>query len=312
MIELKPGENPHDFHAGEEPKPMEATLEPERKTKPKNKPLLKGAAAPTVLHDVIEQDATVQGEPVTVPKAEEQRKEEPATTLPAAPPTPKVQVQLNSHGQAVTMDLDAMWRMVNILYKGKGFPHWVRTPEQAMAVAIYLKNLGLEIMTGIQHVCEVNGRLTLWGEGPLAAARASGKMKSIKEGFYTKDYEEICFKNRNLDADIHFAFCRTVRSDNGEVKETWFSEKDAATANKGLKEVWTGYRRTMFKRKARAENLKDNFGDVLQGAGISEYDDESAPDMPVNAIAPTSLADRVNQRMLPEKKDGEGEAPLQN
>lgn len=233
----------------------------------------------------------------------------PTTTLPASKP----HVLMNDRGQASTTNLDEMFRLANALFKGKGFPGWVRSPEQALAVCIYLKNLGLEVMTGIQHVCEVNGRITMWGEGPLAAVRASGKLKSIKEGFYTAEYKEICFKNRNLDEPVHFAYCVTVRADNGERKETWFSEKDASTATQGIKAIWTGYRRTMFKRKARAENLKDNFGDILQGAGIQEYDNESAPDMPALPAPnqPPSLADCFTKAADKEELKA-SETPLQN
>ena len=237
-------------------------------------------------------------------KAEPEKKKEPKSVAAAAQPKPSV--QLSERGTAGALDIDQAYRLALALFQGKGFPNWVRSPEQALAVSLFLRNLGLEVMTGVQHVCEVNGRLTLWGEGPLAAVRASGNLKSIKEGFYTKDYEEICFKNKNLDADIHFAYCVTVRKDNGEKKETWFSGKDAETATQGIKAIWTGYRRTMFKRKARAENLKDNFGDVLQGAGVAEYDNESAPDMPPPA-APISLASQMNQ-VLEDKRGEEVQA----
>jgi hypothetical protein len=279
---LKPGEDPQDFTAGQpEPLPEEFPAE-------------------------MRQTKTVEVEVVApaVPKKEEPRHQ-------AAPPAPRPSVEMDARGSAKAFDLDQAYRVAKALWQGKGFPNWVKSAEQALAVSIFLKNLGLEVMTGVQHVCEVNGRLTLWGEGPLAAVRASGNLKSIKEGFYTAEYKEICFKNKNLDDELHFAFCRTVRKDNGEVKETWFSAKDEKTATQGLAAVWKGYRRTMFKRKARAENLKDNFGDVLEGAGIAEYDYEAAPDMVVhgdeNKPKPVPLAERLNQKAI---ADG-SEPPVQ-
>lgn len=258
-------------------------------------------------------------EAAVIPASNEEKKTEPAEVIDVTPQkeepkaaqnamaaAPKPQVGIDDRGRANAGNLDELFRLANALFKGSAFPKWVRSPEQALGICIYLKNLGLEVMTGIQHVCEVNGRLSLWGEGPLAAVRASGKLKSIKEGFYTKDYEEICFKNKNLDADMHFALCVTIRKDNGEKRETWFSIKDEATANKGLDAIWRGYRRTMYKRKARAENLKDNFGDILQGAGISEYDNESSPDMPVSLSAPNeSLAEKLKNRTMLSAKNEE-------
>lgn len=274
-IPLEPGEDPNDFRAGSQPSVMEAEIVEEPKS-----------AAPAVA------------------------KPEEKEAQPKPPPASRPPVELDERGHGKIFDLESAFRLASALWKGKGFPEWVKTAEQALAVSMFLKNLGLEVMTGVQHVCEVKGRLTLWGEGPLAAVRASGKLKSIKEGFYTKDYEEICFKNRNLDAEMEFAYCITKRADNGAVKETWFSRKDQETATQGVDAIWRGYRRTMYKRKARAENLKDNFGDVLLGAGIAEYDYEQSPDMPVGGeegkAAPKSLAERMNQKHL-EAPKGEQE-----
>lgn len=300
MIELKPGEDPTNFNAGEEPMTKaEAVAAPQ-------KPGKRRQAEPVVMTAEVIQETIEKADEKTVEIKHTLEKQEVEQLKNVPAPAPKPQIQMDDRGRANAMNLDEMFRLANALFKGKAFPNWVRSPEQALAICIFLKNLGLEVMTGIQHVCEVNGRLSLWGEGPLAAVRASGKMKSIKEGFYTKDYEEICFKNKNLDAELHFALCTTVRADNGERKETWFTVADEKTANKGLKEVWSGYRRTMFKRKARAENLKDNFGDVLEGAGISEYDNESAPDMQVDGVTNrVPLAERLNQRALEGSKDGE-------
>lgn len=250
------------------------------------------------------------------PAAEEAPKEQEKKTEAQVPATttaaPRPPVQMDERGRQGSFDLEQAFRLASALFKGKGFPSWVKSAEQALAVSLFLKNLGLEVMTGIQHVCEVNGRLTLWGEGPLAAVRASGNLKSIKEGFYDKDFVEISFKNKNLlTAELAFAYCVTTRKDNGERKETWFSLNDEKTANKGIDAIWRGYRRTMYKRKARAENLKDNFGDVLQGAGISEYDNEAAPDMRIEGAPEkmeTSLSDQMNQKML----EGSSEQTVQN
>lgn len=267
--------------------------------------------APRKAHaEVIDVSPEPTPTPQETPTQEPEKKEEPKPQTNVAS-APKAPLPIDERGHAQAMDLEGAFRMASALFKGKGFPAWVKSAEQALAVSIFLKNLGLEVMTGIQHVCEVNGRLTLWGEGPLAAVRASGKLKSIKEGFYDKEYREICFKNKNLDAPIFFAHCVTTRADSGERKETWFSTIDEATAKKGLQAVWDGYRRTMYKRKARAENLKDNFGDILQGAGISEYDNEGAPDMPVEQ--PKSLAEKLAERAaLEAPKEAEVGEALQN
>lgn len=226
-------------------------------------------------------------------------------------------IALSARGVATPQDFETAFRVANALWKGKGFPAWVKTPEQAFAVSQFCRSLNLDVMTGIQHVCEVNGRLSLWGEGPLAAVRASGKLKAIKEYLMDKEYKEICLANKNLDAPLYAAVCITWRKGSKEPKESWFTVEDEKHATQGIAAIWKGYRRIMFKRKARAENLKDNFGDVLLGAGVAEYDFEQAPDMPetqnreVISAAP-SLAERMNQKALSEPKDVDAQAPIPN
>lgn len=265
--------------------------------KPKNREPL-----PTEFPQELVPPTTTVKEPEVLPPAQPDARanhaEAPeAPPAPAAPATPasKVPVALNERGLPAPQDLEGMYRVISTLYKGKAFPAWVKSPEQAVAVSQFLKNLGLEVMTGIQHVCEVNGRLCLWGEGPLAAVRASGKMKSIKEIFLDANYKEICLKNKNLDSEIFAAVCTMVRVD-GERIERSFTARDAEKATQGIAAIWKGYRRIMFKRKARAECIKDLFGDVVLGAGIAEYDFEAAPDMGSQQEGQVrgSLADRMN------------------
>lgn len=238
----------------------------------------------------------------------DEKKEEPPKEVKKLNP-----VGINERGIAAPIDLDSAFRMANALFKGSAFPKWVRSSEQALAVSLFLKNLGLEVMTGIQHVCEVNGRLTLWGEGPLAAVRASGKLNSIKEYFLTKDYKEICLKNKNLDAPLFAAVCVMTRID-GERVERSFTNKDEDKAEQGVAAIWSSYQRIMYKRKARAECIKDLFGDVVLGAGIAEYDFNGSPD----TVPPEqenhvkdSLAENLTQRLLGPAAE-KNEKPIQN
>lgn len=257
-------------------------------------------------------DPVVVDAEVVPPASNEKEKTEAPPAPPAQQPQgPKAHVALNERGLPDPKDLDGIYRVIGALYRGKAFPAWVKSPEQAFAVAQFLKNLGLEVMTGIQHVCEVNGRLTLWGEGPLAAVRASGKLKSIKETFLTSDYKEISLKNKNLDAPLFAAVCVMVRADNGERIERAFTTLDAQKANQGVASIWKGYQRIMFKRKARAECIKDLFGDVVLGAGIAEYDFEVLPDAAeANGQPRGSLADRMNEDN-PQLEDKSGEVQTQ-
>lgn len=234
------------------------------------------------------------------------------TAAPSAPPatTPatvkeKAVVVLNAQGVAMPADFDAAYRVADAMFRGGSFPKWVKTAIQALAVSQFCRSLNLDPMTGVQHVCEVNGRLSLWGEGPLAAVRASGKLKSIREVFLTKDYKEICLENKNLDAELFACVCQVERTDGSKVERS-FTEKDAKTAIQGLPEVWKKYPRVMWKRKARAEALKDLFGDVLVGAGIAEWDATYAPDVQVEGVLQNAapLSSRLNERLAVEDQTG--------
>lgn len=199
---------------------------------------------------------------------------------PQAPQTQqqKMVVELNKFGVPVPSNIDEAFRLATAMWQGKSFPAWVKTPIQALAVSQFCRSLGLDPMVGIQHTCEVNGRISLWGEGPLAAVRSSGKLEWIEEIFLDKEYKEITMANKNLDAELFAAVCRVKRIGSSKPVERSFTNKDEQTAMKGLANIWKGYKRIMYKRKARAEALKDEFGDVLGGAGIAEYDFHSAPD----------------------------------
>lgn len=223
------------------------------------------------------------------PPADPKKAQTPATVKQA------VVVELNARGLALPTDIDAAYRIADMGFRGGAFPKWVKSAIQALAVSQFCRALGLEPMTGMQHVCEVNGRLSLWGEGPLAAVRASGKMVSIQEIFLTKDYKKICLENKNLDAEQFAATCIMVR-EGGERVERSFTNKDEMLCMKGLPNVWKGYQRVMYKRKARAEVIKDLFGDVVAGAGIAEWDANTAPDLVLDSEPQKSLTERLNER----------------
>lgn len=205
----------------------------------------------------------------------------------------KAVVVLNEYGVPAPKNIDEAYRVAEAMYKGGAFPKWVRSPIQALAVSQYCRSLGLDPMVGIQHTCEVNGRLALYGEGPLAAVRGSGKLEWIEERFLDAQYKEICAANKNLDAELFAAICIVKRVGSRKHVERFFTLEDEKTAMKGLPNVWKGYKRIMYKRKARAEALKDEFGDVLGGATIAEYDFSTAPDTNPEIVEP-SLADKLN------------------
>lgn len=205
----------------------------------------------------------------------------------------KIRIELNKKGLPIPADIDAAYRVAEMAFKGGAFPKWVKSAIQACAISQFLRALNLEPMTGIQHVYEINGRLTLWGEGPLAAVRASGQMEWIRETFFDRDYNEISFTNKNLHVPLYGSVTIIKRKGAEKPVERWFTEDDENVVLKGIPAIWKSHKRIMYKRKARAEAIKDEFGDVLAGATIAEYDFNTAPDLDPSIGEPT-LAEKLN------------------
>ena len=236
-------------------------------------------------------------DPIVEPAKTEEKKDE--STVNMRTNEGKALVALSENGLPVPKNIEEEFRVADALLKGKGLPDWVKTSVQAFVVSQFCRALGFQPIVGVQFMQMVNGRLSLWGEGPLAAVRNSGQLESIEEFFSTKDYVKICWDNKNLDAEVEFAVCRVKRF-GAPTKEFVFSAKDANQVKRGIEDIWKKWRPIMMKRKARAIALKDEFGDVLLGAPISEYTFHTAPDFEKDAPAAPKLEDRLNARATQE------------
>lgn len=211
----------------------------------------------------------------------------------ALSPATKASIVLNERGLPIPSDIDGAYRVAEMWLRGGALPKWIKNATQALAAAQYCRSYGLEPLTAIQHLCEINGKMTFWGEGPLAVVRKSGELESINEFFIDADYNKICFSNKNLKSPIYAAICQLKRKGAVE-KEFHFTVEDARRVNRGIEAIWKAYPDIMMKRKCRALALKDEFGDYLVGAGIAEYDFEKAPDL--DTEEQPKLADVLNQQ----------------
>ena len=216
----------------------------------------------------------------------------------------KTEIALDENGRPIPKTLEESFRVSSSMFNSKVLPKWVDGPMKALVAFQYCKELGLPPLVTINNMCMINGQINIWGELPLALVRRSGKLKYFNEFIVDDKYQEINFENKNLDKETFAAVC-VVQRDDGERKSYSFSQKDAATANQGLKAVWVGYKNIMMKRKARALALKDQFGDVLLGTTIAEYTHEVLPDYQQIDEPKPSTADRLNKLYAEEKKESE-------
>jgi hypothetical protein len=178
-------------------------------------------------------------------------------------------------GALVAKTFEERWRMARVIAASGLVPQGLNTPEKVFTALQFAHELGLKGgYTALGNIYVVNGKPSLWGELPLILARKSGKLASIKEWVFDANGKEICPENHNLKAEIDGAACKTVRKDGDATSEltTWITVDEAKKAKLWDKAIWKNYPRRMLQCRARAQNLKDGFGDALNGSAIAEYE----------------------------------------
>lgn len=181
-------------------------------------------------------------------------------------------LKVSKLGELEIKNYDDQWRVANMYVQSKMLPKQYDTAEKVLTGMQYARDLGLKGITALRQICVINGSPSIFGDMPLAMARTSGELESIKEFLFDEDVKEISFKNKNLFANFLGAVCIIKRK--GSPKATYtFTMADAEQAKLLSKDIWKNYPKTMLKYRARSIALKDQFGDVLGGIAIREYDD---------------------------------------
>lgn len=153
-------------------------------------------------------------------------------------------------------------------------------PNDILAAVQYGAELGLPAMQALQGICVINGKPSVYGDTMLALIRASGLLEEIEEWF-----------DVDTKGVVTCAWCRSKRFGQKE-KVTPFSMADAQKAQLlGKQGPWTQYPQRMLMFRARAWNLRDNFGDVLKGMACRE-EMEDYHDLPA---ATTSVYEQTRQ-----------------
>lgn len=225
-----------------------------------------------------------------------------ATEKPEAQPeeNPK-QALAVTQGQANPSSVEQQFRLAKLYFSSKMLPNRFTSPEQVLtAMHFAAEHFPKTPLTALRQIAMVNGVPHMFGDLPLARVQCSGLLKNKNEYFIDKDQLEISLANKNIGSEVWGAVCTTWRrggySDQGHT--TVFTMDDAKRAGLDGKDTWKKYPQDMLKYKARGRNLKDNFADALNGAGIGEHDHDMTIDM-VRDERPVSLADELNATYLP-------------
>ncbi len=190
---------------------------------------------------------------------------------PQATPARMVQVGAANRG-LVLNDMDAMWKFAGAVVRSGIAPRGLKTQEQIMVALEYGAELGLRPMQAMATVMVVNGRPSLFGDGMLAVAQASGVLVDIKES--------VAGSPEKLDTLV--ATCEVKRHGRPTPSTASFSWKDAIRAGLTGKDTYKQHPARMLKARARAFALRDAFPDVL--CGVLSADE--AADLPADGAAP--------------------------
>lgn len=181
-------------------------------------------------------------------------------------------IALDESGKMLPKTFEDSYRMARLYLASKMLPARFNTPESIVVAMQYAIELGINPLTGLRQIAVVQGTPCTFGDLPLAMVQRSGKMESIREYLIDKDQNEICSKNKNLNAEAVAAVCVVKRKGDSEPLERFFSLDDAKTAGLGGSPTWKSYPKLMLKYRARSQALKDKFPDCLNGIAIAEYD----------------------------------------
>lgn len=182
----------------------------------------------------------------------------------AEPRQPKAAVPIKD-GILKPNDFEGMFRLADALAASGFAPKGLDRPEQVFAALAHGSELGLTPMQSMQSIAVINGKPSIYGDAGLALVRASGLLESFRE--YVDG-----------DGDNRAAVCESKRKGMPEARVTRFSVGDAKRAGLwGKAGPWAFYPERMLMFRARAFNLRDEFGDVLKGLAIAEEAQDIEP-----------------------------------
>lgn len=220
--------------------------------------------------EIIEAD--IQPEPSSLPKDEGQPQKPPEEKKDDPPAVNQLPMKMDSEtGMVLIETLADEMKICAGMVAANMVPQSLNTPQKLFVARQLCRELGLPATAAIRQVYVVNGVPTLWGDTPLALVRSKGLLQKIDEYFVDKDYNRISVKNKNLSAEIYAAICEIQRKGD-EPKEYFFTRDQATAAGLIKKDLYTKYFGRMIRMKARGEALKGEFGDVLNGVAMAEYD----------------------------------------
>lgn len=200
--------------------------------------------------------------------SETEVKEEPKLMEPS---TPKKRAELMTVNAAPSLHVSM--RMFNsireqaaVLIKTGFLPQHIRTPEQAVAVVLMGRELGVPMMQSLRKIYVVQGTPALASELMLALANRTGEVE---------DFEAVDVAEEGGTAVV------TLKRKGRKPHVERFSMKDAQSMGLAYKDNWKKQARIMRRWRAIAAACRVVFPDAVGGMYTLE---EVAPDVPVDQM----------------------------
>ena len=153
-------------------------------------------------------------------------------------------------------------------------------PRDAMIAILTGKAVGFAPIQSLQVITVINGRPSMYGDGPTSLAYASGKVEWIREWFELAGATVVPnYYSLDKYPDGLTACWQTKRKDNTEPSSiVRFSVSDAKAAGLWNKKgPWQNYTKRMLMLRARSWGLRDNYADALQGISQAEEWEDMLP-----------------------------------
>lgn len=140
---------------------------------------------------------------------------------------------------------------------------------ESIFVAIQMGlEIGLSPMAALQNIAVINGRPSLWGDAMLGVVRACGELELYEEWF---EHQGARLKATPDTYDDTTRAVVKLKRRGAELRQGSFSVADAKRAELwGKAGPWKQYPFRMLRFRARAFELRDEFGDVLKGLQSAE------------------------------------------
>ena len=168
------------------------------------------------------------------------------------------------------------------MYARSGVAKGLKSPEEYATVIQCGMELGLTPLASLSQISIVEGKLTLWGTGPMAVVRASGLLGSYEQVEHKIPTGDATLKLAEWPSDAGYTVTLT-RKDTGETATKTFTVADARLMGKWMmnaKMPWCTNPKEMLLQKARIQCIRSLFPDVLLGLyEIDEIEGRSASSM---------------------------------